>query len=85
MRSKYLKEIIGQIPQTTFAPNVMVSGAFARARLRIHNMPVPHECRKTGTVSIVKWKLWKSAFKSFVQTLKCRPVITASEASEKRP
>jgi dolichol-phosphate mannosyltransferase len=79
MRSAFLRQIIGQIPDGTFAPNVIIAGAFARAKLRIANLPVPHENRRTGTVSIVKWKLWKSAFRSFFQTLQCRPKISSPQ------
>ena len=73
MRSSILRRIVEQIPADTFAPNVIIAGAFARARLRIANVPVPHEGRRTGTPSIVKWKLWKSACRGFWQTLWCRP------------
>jgi len=77
MRSSVLGEVIRQIPADTFAPNVIISGALARARMRICNHPVPCEGRKTGRVSIAKWKLWKAAFRSFWQTLRCRPTISA--------
>ena len=46
--------------------------AKVRAWADILNLPVPHEGRTTGTVSIVKWKLWKAAAKSFWQALRCR-------------
>jgi dolichol-phosphate mannosyltransferase len=75
MRSSLLKPIIRQIPEDTFAPNVIISGAVVRAGARIFNCPVPHEGRRTGSVSIVKWKLWKAAIKSFRQTLACRPAV----------
>ena len=81
MRATLLKAIIGQIPPDTFAPNVIISGALAKAKARIYNQPVPHEGRRTGSVSIVKWKLWTAAFKSFRQTLRCRPVITLPESA----
>ncbi|NUQ61741.1 MAG: glycosyltransferase family 2 protein [Pirellulales bacterium] len=72
MRSEVLKPIVARIPDDTFAPNVIISGAFARWGARIANIPVPYEGRKTGTVSIVKWKLWKAAMRSFWQTLTYR-------------
>ncbi len=75
IRSKYLKQIVNQIPDNTFAPNVIISGALSKANLRIYERLVPHENRKTGEVSIVKWKLWKSVIKSFWQTLFCHPII----------
>jgi len=76
MRARLLEAIVAQIPADTFAPNVIISGALAQARLRIWNEPVEHRGRKTGRASIVKWKLWKAAFRSFVQTLRCHPRIS---------
>lgn len=86
MRADLLKQIIDHIPDDTFAPNVIISGAFAKAGTRIYNYPVPHEPRRTGTVSIVKWKLWRSAIKSFVQTVHCRPsIIVGSRKTPGKP
>jgi len=73
IRSTILKEIIDQIPDDTFAPNVIISGALVSSGLPIFNCPVAHEHRKTGMVSIVNWKLWKAACRSFWQTINCRP------------
>ena len=75
IRAPILKPILPQIPDATFAPNVIISGTMAKAGLRFFHYPVPFEYRKTGTVSIAKWKLWKVAFRSFWQTLWCRPVL----------
>ena len=75
IRASLLKAIVAQIPDDTFAPNVIISGALARANVRLWNGPVPHQGRKSGAVSIVKWKLWKAAFRSFWQTVRCRPTI----------
>lgn len=69
IRSEILEMIIDKIPDNTFAPNVLISGALSKAELRIFESPVYHSPRKTGKVSIVKWKLWKSAFKSFWQII----------------
>ena len=80
MRARLLERIILQIPTDTFAPNVIISGAVARAGLRIYNHPVPHEHRRTGTVSIVKWKLWKSVMRAFWQTLWCRPTLDVTRS-----
>lgn len=73
IRAPILRHIVAQIPDDTFAPNVIISGTLARAHARICNLPVPHEQRATGSVSIVRWKLWKAAARSFWQTLRCRP------------
>lgn len=75
MRSDVLNKIIEQIPKNTFAPNLIISGALAKARMRIYNHPVPHQGRKTGAVSIRKLKLWKAAMTAFLQTICCSFVI----------
>ncbi len=69
IRSDLLKQIVKQLPENTFAPNVIISGVIAKSKKRILNIPVPHEGRKTGRESIVRFKLWKCALKSFWQTL----------------
>ena len=78
IRSKFLKQIVDQIPDDIFAPNVIIAGTLTQMALRVYEHPVPHESRKTGKVSITNWKLWKSAVKSFWQTLSCRPIIKIS-------
>jgi dolichol-phosphate mannosyltransferase len=75
IKASILKRIIEQIPADTFAPNIIISGAFAKARLRIYNHLVPCEGRKTGIPSVVRWKLVKATLKSFWQTIYCRMAI----------
>ena len=75
IRSNILKQIICQIPKDTFAPNIIISGALSKMGAKIYEHQVPHENRKTGEISIVKLKLWRSTIKAFWQTLICRPVV----------
>ena len=77
IRSGLLKIIVEQMPDDTLTPNVIISGAVSAAGARIYNCPVPHENRKTGTVSIVKFKLWKAVLRAFWQVLWCRPKVEA--------
>lgn len=76
IRSNILKQIIKQIPVNTFAPNVIISGALSKAKLRIYESAILHENRRTGKISIAKWRLCKFAIKSFWQTLLCHPIIS---------
>ena len=69
MRVSAFKDFYSQIPMTTFAPNVILSGLAARHKLRCFETPVPQHDRTTGEVSIKKWKLLKAAAKSFWQTV----------------
>jgi glycosyltransferase involved in cell wall biosynthesis len=75
IRAPVLKEIVAQIPPNTFAPNVIISGALAKFGARILNHPVFWELRKTGKVSIIRWKLAKSVMLAFWQTLRCRHAV----------
>lgn len=68
MDGNWLRERVTTIPADTFAPNVLLTGLALRDGLRVRETPVPHTCRQTGTVSITKLKLWKSAARSFAQT-----------------
>jgi len=69
MRRSYLQKVVSQMPRDIFAPNVILSGLVARDRLRIFECRVPHKARRTGQVSIIKWKLWKAAYQAFLQTI----------------
>lgn len=69
MRCDKFKELYNKIPKDTFAPNVIISGFVAKANLKYFEFPVTHGGRKTGEVSIKKWKLLKAAAKSFKQTI----------------
>jgi glycosyltransferase involved in cell wall biosynthesis len=69
IRRDALVPILSRIPPSAFAPNVIMSGLAARDRLRVREVWVPHRGRRTGTVSIVKWRLWKAAARAFGQTV----------------
>ena len=69
MRATAFARFYQEIPENTFAPNVIISGMVARKHLRYFEMPVPQHNRITGEVSIKKWKLLKAAMKSFWQTI----------------
>jgi len=69
IRKEAFENIIQSIRQDTFAPNVIISGMAAKKNLRIFETEVPIKFRTTGEVSIKKWTLFKSAVKSWWQTL----------------
>jgi glycosyltransferase involved in cell wall biosynthesis len=70
MRRAWLQQVVSQMPEDLFAPNVLLSGLASRHRLRIFTCYVPHQGRRSGQVSLVKWKLWQSAGQAFLQTIK---------------
>lgn len=70
MKSAALAPLLEKIPEDTFAPNVAIAGLLVRRRLSVCNVPIPHSDRQTGEVSIRKWKLFKAAVKSCMQTIR---------------
>lgn len=72
VRGPLLRRWAATIPSDTFAPNLVLSGLACREGVRILELEVPHRDRRTGTVSIRRWKLARAAARSFLQTLACR-------------
>jgi len=68
MKTSLFTGLFESIPENTFAPNLIVSGFVGRRKLKVVNIEVPFEFRRTGTVSIKKWRLFKAAARSFGQT-----------------
>ena len=75
MRADILGAIVNQIPDDTFAPNLIISGALSSAGVRLYELPVNYQGRKTGKVSLVKGKLAIAAAKSLWQTLRAKRYI----------
>lgn len=69
MRRSLLQQAIENVPGDTFAPNVILSGIAGRQRWRIHNDQVDHQGARTVSGSLMRWKLWKTAMRAFMQTL----------------
>ncbi len=72
MKSLKFKRLFLQIPNNTFAPNLIISGYVSLSNLKYYQVKIKHDNRVTGKVSIKKWKLFKAAFRSMLQTVKFR-------------
>jgi len=72
IRSGFLQEVVNQIPPQTFAPNLLISGSLSLSGVPVVNVPVPFQTRRTGQVSIVKWKLWKAGMVALIQLVRWR-------------
>ena len=70
MRSQALAPVLTSLPDDTFAPNVVISGALGRDTDRFAEVDVPHQDRAAGQVSIVGWGAIKAAMRSFAQTVR---------------
>lgn len=78
MKGRIFKKVFRLLPDTTFAPNVIISGVVSLRNLRCYEIAVDHQERTTGEVSIKKWKLFKASVKSLLQTISCRYRVVQS-------
>lgn len=76
MRSQKFVHVFPQIPEKTFAPNVVVSGMVGLKQLPYYECFAKHTHRATGVVSLKKWKLLKSVFFAFYQTITIRFMLS---------
>lgn len=74
-KTPFLAAALKLIPSTTFAPNIFLAVIASRAGANLHHLPVSHQDRKTGTVSIVRWKLIKVCFRCVGELLAFRRLL----------
>ena len=72
MRAEFLSELLPLIPPGVFAPNIILTVLAAKAGAALHEVPITHLDRTTGTVSIRKWKLFKVCVRSARELLRFR-------------
>src|SRR5262249_42857609 len=68
-RRSRLVPLLERIPGEPFAPNVILSGLPARARLRIGEWPVPCRGRRGGKSSLTPVRILKGSVRSFWETV----------------
>lgn len=69
MKVACFKKTYYSLPDNVFAPNVIISGVAARRKLKICEIPVAYQIRKTGGSSLETISLLKAILKSFWQTI----------------
>lgn len=72
MRGEYLRRLMQQMNFVPFIPNIFLSVLARRESTPLLSIPVVHKERKTGTVSILRWKLIKVCFQCTWQLVKLR-------------
>lgn len=75
LESGFLRRALGLIPTFTFAPNIFIAVIGARIDANLMHIPVSHEDRKTGTVSIVRWKLIRVCFRCVGELFAFRRIL----------
>ncbi len=73
IEGNFLKRLLEQLPNPEpFAPNIFLAVMAKKSGQELFDIPITHKDRETGTVSIVKWNLWKVSIRSFQELLKFR-------------
>jgi glycosyltransferase involved in cell wall biosynthesis len=67
-RRDALERLLPEVPEGTFAPNVLLTGLACRHGLRVLEVPVPNEGRRWGRASLASWRLWRKAAIALRQT-----------------
>lgn len=80
MRADFLKEALARMPDAVFAPNIFITIIAAHQGADLLNIPVRHIERKTGSVSIVRWKLVKVCWRCLRELLEFRKCLAALAA-----
>lgn len=73
IEGNFLRKLLEQLPDPEpFAPNIFLAVMAKKSGQELFDIPITHKDRETGTVSIVKWNLWKVSIRSFQELLKFR-------------
>jgi dolichol-phosphate mannosyltransferase len=72
MKKDFLFWLVHSLPPNIFAPNIFLSVLAARLKIATGNFPVHHVERKTGTISIVRLKLLKVCWQSWLELVNFR-------------
>lgn len=72
IKGNYLKKLLQQVDFNPFAPNIFLAVLAAKDQQKLFFIPITHQERKTGTVSIVKWKLIKVCWISLKELIHFR-------------
>lgn len=77
MTADFLRRALAVIPPTVFAPNIFLAVLAVRQGIDPLYLPVTHMERKTGKVSILRWKLVKVCFRCVGELWDFRATLAA--------
>jgi glycosyltransferase involved in cell wall biosynthesis len=63
IHAEFLRALLQMLPNGLFAPNIFLTVLAAKAGSTLFELPITHQERKTGKVSIMRWKLVKICFR----------------------
>lgn len=72
MRADFLRKLLALLPESLLTPNIFLSVLAKRAGVNLFEIPIRHQERKTGKVSILRWRLVKFCARAAVELLAFR-------------
>jgi glycosyltransferase involved in cell wall biosynthesis len=81
VKADFLRQALEVIPASTFAPNIFLAVLGSRSGANLMNVPVSHADRKTGKVSIVRWKLIKVCHRCVKELLAFRRILAGDRCA----
>jgi len=72
MRTVKFGKLFHNMPDTTFAPNVIICGFACATKLRFTEIPMPCRPSHGGPISLRRWRLFRAVLRSFGQTVRFR-------------
>lgn len=79
IKRSYLKRLMNVLPDDhVFAPNIFLAILASRDGQDLAEIPIFHAERKTGKVSIIKWRLIKACLRSLMELIRFRLNLKSS-------
>ena len=82
IRRDCLKECLKEINTEAFAPSILLAVTASWKGYRLKEVPVTHLPRRTGRVSIVRWRLIKVCFRTLREIYELRRRLSNSRGTE---
>lgn len=76
----FLNTLLQMFPNDVFAPNIFLTILAAKAGIPLFELPVVHQARKTGQVSIIRWKLIRACFRCAGELFRFRRSFSSQNA-----
>jgi glycosyltransferase involved in cell wall biosynthesis len=80
MRAEFLDKLLRMFPNSVFAPNIFLAVLAAKAGSNLFELPIVHEKRRTGQVSIIRWKLVKICWRCAAELFRFRRSLPLQRA-----
>lgn len=83
MKTAHFENLLSLMPEGVFAPNIFLSILAKKCGNNILEIPVTHQERETGVVSIIRWKLVRVCLRSLRELVTFRFQLMSSQIKDR--